>query len=138
VNYNYKLWSQLESWKYSLSKPILQEDLSYSDVGEVPLNWVNSGSFRFGGEYHFSSSLDARAGFSINSSPVPDDWLMTPVPDCKHWDIHLGAGYATNIWKIDISYVHKFYEKRVNLNWYGMRLAKSQGSLFAISLGMGI
>ncbi len=138
VNYNHKLWSQLESWKYSLNKPILQEDLSYSDEGEVPWNWVNSGSFRFGGEYHFSPSLDARAGLSINSSPVPDEWLMTPVPDSKHWDIHVGAGYKINKWKIDIGYVHKFYKKRVNLDWYGMRLAKGQGSLFAISLGIGI
>ncbi|MFC2088165.1 OmpP1/FadL family transporter [Calditrichota bacterium] len=138
VNYNYKLWAQLESWKYSLSNPILQEDLSYSDKGEAPMNWENSGSFRLGSEYHFSPSLDARAGFSINSSPVPDKWLMTPVPDSRHLDIHWGAGYKINKWTIDIGYVHKFYKKRVNLQWYGMRLRENQGSLFAISLGKEI
>jgi len=138
VNYNYKLWSQLESWKYSLSNPILQEDLSYADEGEAPWNWVNSESFRLGCEYHLNPSLDVRAGLSINSSPVPDEWLMTPIPVSNHWDINLGAGYKINKWKIDIGYVHKFYKKRVNLEWYGMRLRENQGSLFAISLGKEI
>ncbi|UCE08143.1 MAG: outer membrane protein transport protein [bacterium] len=138
VNYNHKLWSQLKSWKYSLSEPILLEDLTYTDEGEAPWNWMDSGSLRLGSEYHVSPTLDARAGFSINSSPIPDKWLMSAVPESKHWDIHLGAGYKINKWKIDIGYVHKFYTKRANLDWYGMMLRENQGSLFAISLGKEI
>lgn len=138
VNYNYKLWFLLERWKYSLSKPYIQEDLSYTDEGEISWKWENSGSLRLGGEYHVNPSLDVRAGLSFNSSPVPDKRLMAAVPDSKHWDIHMGVGYQINKWKIDIGYVHKFYTERANPDWYGMMLEKSQGSLFAISFGMEI
>lgn len=138
VNYNYKLWFLLEKWEYSLSKPHIQEDLSYSAEGEVPWKWENSGSLRLGCEYHVNPSLDVRAGLSFNSSPVPDELLMAAVPESKHWDIHLGAGYKINKWEIGIGYVHKFYTKRANPDWYGMMLEKNQGSLFAISLGMEI
>jgi len=138
VNYNHKLWSQSERWEYSLSNPHIEEDLSYTDEGEVSWNWENSGSLRLGGEYHVNPSLDVRAGLSFNSSPIPNNSLMAVVPDSKHWDVHLGAAYKINKWKIDIGYVHKFYTKRANLDWYGMMLEKSQGSLFAISLGMEI
>ena len=63
---------------------------------------------------------------------------MAVVPDSRHWDIHFGVGYKNNQWEIDIGYVHKFYAKRTNLDWYGMTLEKSQGSLFAVSLGKEI
>ncbi len=100
--------------------------------------WENSGSLRLGGEYHVNPSLDVRAGFSFNSSPIPNDSLMSAVPDSKHWDIHMGVGYRINKWKIEIGYVHKFYTERANPHWYGIILEKSQGSLFAISFGMEI
>ena len=138
VNYNYKLWSQLKTWKYSLSKHILQEDLSYTNEGEVPWKWQDSESWRIGGEYHINQFLDVRIGLSINSSPIPDEGLMSVVPNSSHWDIHLGMGYKMNNYVIDIGYVHKFYKKRVNMAWYGMTLKEIQGSLFAVSLGREI
>lgn len=136
VNYNHKFWSLLERWKYSLSKPHIQEDLSYTDEFEASWNWEDSGSLRLGGEYHVNPSVDVRAGLSFNSSPVPEERLMATVPDSKHWDIHLGLGYKINKLEIDIGYVHKFHAERTNQEWYGMILEKTQGSLFSISLRM--
>ncbi|MBN1273353.1 MAG: outer membrane protein transport protein [Candidatus Aminicenantes bacterium] len=140
VNYNYKLWSQLEKWPYVLSNPVIDEDLEYYDEGGIPWYWRNSGCLRFGSEFHVNDSLDLRAGLSVSQSPIPGESLTLVVPDSNNTGIHLGLGYRINKLSIDIAYAYRFYGERANEipNWesYGILVKKTQGSIFGISLGL--
>jgi long-chain fatty acid transport protein len=71
----------------------------------LPRNFQDSNSFRLGGEYSFrvgSYWLDARAGFSYETSAIPKEWVSVLTYDANKMVGSLGGGlHIGKNWRMD-------------------------------------
>ncbi len=78
----------------------------------IPRDFVDSDSFRLGGEYHFTVAgygLDARAGLAYETSAVPPAYLSLSSLDFPKWVTSLGGGlYIGKHWRFDAVFAHVF------------------------------
>ena len=78
----------------------------------IPRNFVDSDSFRLGGEYHFTVAgygLDARAGVAYETSAVPPAYLSLSSLDFDKWVASLGGSlYVGKHWRFDAVLAHVF------------------------------
>ena len=71
----------------------------YSSVSSTK-NWNNTWRFQFGAEYALTDSVDLRAGYVYDQSPINDDYEDFAVPCSDRQIVTLGLG-----WKVDQNWV---------------------------------
>lgn len=69
--------------------------------------------FQFGAEYALTDSVDLRAGYVYDQSPVNDDYEDYAVPCTDRQIVTLGAGWKINdTWVVDASYGYLWMKDR--------------------------
>jgi long-chain fatty acid transport protein len=80
---------------------------------ESDKNWSNTWRFQFGAEYALTESLDLRAGYVYDQSPVNDDYEDYAVPCTDRQIVTLGAGWKfSDAWTVDASYGYLWMKDR--------------------------
>lgn len=85
-DFQYTLWSQFKTLSITFKDRALQDIV-------LPENWKDSYSGRFGAELNLPG-IALRAGFVIDRSPIPDEYLRPTVPDADKIGYTAGIGYA--------------------------------------------
>jgi long-chain fatty acid transport protein len=87
----------LLTFGYSFNRYVVyQADVFEGDKGtviDVPRNYSNGYTFRFGGEYALSSKIDLRAGLLRDVSGLDVTFYSPTLPDSNTWAGSVGAGY---------------------------------------------
>ena len=80
---------------------------------ESDKNWKNTWRFQFGAEYALTDSVDLRAGYVYDQSPVNDDYEDYAVPCTDRQIVTLGAGWKIDErWVVDASYGYLWMKDR--------------------------
>jgi long-chain fatty acid transport protein len=78
----------------------------------LPRNYDNTISVRFGTEYHYSDHWSFRGGYLYEGTPVPDRAVDPWFPDGSRNGITLGASYHYAGWRADIGLMKQWLGKR--------------------------
>jgi long-chain fatty acid transport protein len=70
-----------------------------------PRNWQDVWSYKFGGQYAVNDRLDLRAGYSFDTTPVPDATVDPILPDADRHSFAIGAGIHNNFAALDLAYM---------------------------------
>jgi long-chain fatty acid transport protein len=82
----------------------------------VPLNYRDTFSLRNGAELRPMPKLALRAGYTFESSAVPDEYYSVFLPDSTKHLITLGGGYTLGKWTIDTGFGYMHMPDRVITN----------------------
>ena len=75
--------------------------------------WSDTWRFQFGAEYALTDSIDLRAGYVYDQSPVNDDYEDYAVPCTDRQIVTLGAGWKiSDVWTVDASYGYLWMKDR--------------------------
>jgi long-chain fatty acid transport protein len=76
-------------------------------------NWSDTWRFQFGAEYALTDSVDLRAGYVYDQSPVNNDYEDYAVPCTDRQIVTLGAGWKiSDSWAVDASYGYLWMKDR--------------------------
>lgn len=76
-------------------------------------NWRDTWRFQFGAEYALTNSIDLRAGYVYDQSPVTNDYEDFAVPCTDRQIVTFGAGWdITPAWTVDASYGYLWMKER--------------------------
>ena len=70
-----------------------------------PRNWQDVWAYKFGAQYAINPMLDLRAGYSYDTSPVPDATVDPLLPDADRHSFAFGAGIHKNQMALDLAYM---------------------------------
>jgi long-chain fatty acid transport protein len=59
----------------------------------LPQNWKNTSTLRFGAHYALNKSLELRGGFALEETPIPGETLNPAIPDADKLALNAGLGY---------------------------------------------
>jgi long-subunit fatty acid transport protein len=79
-----------------------------SIVEQLPLNWRDSVSTKFGFEQVLSNGHVARCGYIYNNNPVPNGTLSPYIQATLEHSMTLGYGLNVKGWDLDFSYMYCF------------------------------
>ena len=116
--YDFTRWSEFETLKVRFNAPLpaIGGQFPISSL-EVPQNWKNTNTLRFGTTYKLDESLELRAGLALDETPAPKSTLSPVVPTADILALSSGLGYDWKSWKLEIGYMALFYKnRRVNNN----------------------
>jgi long-chain fatty acid transport protein len=106
------VWTKWSSYK---SLVVNYDDLQpgFGHKLESDKNWKNTWRFQFGAEYALTDSVDLRAGYVYDQSPVNDSYEDYAVPCTDRQIVTLGAGWKINdSWVVDASYGYLWMKDR--------------------------
>jgi len=107
-----------------------------------PRNWQDAWAYKFGTQYQLTPHLDLRAGYSFDSSPVPDSTVDPLLPDADRHSFAFGTGIHGSQASLDLAYMWVHFVDRTvhsqDLNSLSGENGtfKSDAYLFAASLTM--
>jgi long-chain fatty acid transport protein len=103
--YEYTRWSAFKSLKAKfLSGPLPGFNL--------PQNWKNTITLRFGSHYALNPKLELRGGVAVEESPIPSRTLNPVIPDADKLTLNLGVGYKWERFSFDLGYQAVFFNTR--------------------------
>ena len=70
-----------------------------------PRNWQDVWAYKFGGQYAINKKLDLRAGYSFDTTPVPDATVDPVLPDADRHSFAFGAGIHNDFATLDLAYM---------------------------------
>ena len=70
-----------------------------------PRNWQDVWGYKFGGQYALNSRLDLRAGYSFDTTPVPDSTVDPLLPDADRHSFAFGAGLHNDFATLNLAYM---------------------------------
>ncbi len=77
-----------------------------------PKNWQDVWSYKFGGQYALNGKLDLRAGYSFDTTPVPDATVDPLLPDADRHSFAFGAGIHNELATLDLAYMWVHFSER--------------------------
>ncbi|GAB6112889.1 OmpP1/FadL family transporter [Desulfomicrobium salsuginis] len=102
------VWTNWSAYK----ELVIEYDEILGDVS-APKNWSNVWRFEFGAEYALTDTVDLRAGYVYDQSPVNDDYEDFAVPCTDRQIVTLGAGWTfQDAWTVDVSYGYLWMKDR--------------------------
>lgn len=104
-------WSSFEKLQINFDSP---QFAAFNNQPE-PRNWQDAWSYKFGGQYELNGRLDLRAGYSFDTTPVPDETVDPLLPDSDRHSFAVGTGIHAGFGSLDLAYmwVH-FVDRGVN------------------------
>ena len=106
------VWTRWSSYKTLVIK---YDDPLFGvlDEARATKNWSNTWRFQFGAEYALTDTLDLRAGYVYDQSPVNDEYEDYAVPCTDRQIVTLGAGWTfLDDWTVDVSYGYLWMKDR--------------------------
>jgi long-chain fatty acid transport protein len=111
--YDYVRWSQFENLKANFPTPLPGLLGGFPITGFfIPQNWKDASTLRFGTSYKVTQDFEARAGFALEESPIPNSTLGPVNPGANYLSLATGLGYKWNRLKVDVGYMAVFYQTR--------------------------
>ncbi len=88
LDVNYIGWNCYDTLKfnYKTTTSTLQDT-------RLPRDYKNTFAFRLGAQYHLTDKVVARAGISVELTPVPDGFVTPELPDANRVNYTIGLGY---------------------------------------------
>ncbi len=93
----YTTWSTIDAFRFDFEDDALDQELRR--------DWVNTVTFRLGGQWEVVNKLTLRAGFGFDQSPAPAETLSPSLPDAHRLFGSLGVGYRFGNFSIDGAYL---------------------------------
>jgi long-chain fatty acid transport protein len=94
---SYTTWSTIDAFRFDFEDDALDQELRR--------DWVNTFTFRLGGQWEVVEKLTIRAGFGFDQSPAPAQTLSPSLPDAHRLFGALGVGYRLGNFAIDAAYL---------------------------------
>jgi hypothetical protein len=91
--------------------------------------------FRVGGEYRFTKSLSARAGFAYFANPIPSNEQQT-TESLDRQQLNFGMGYRLASWYVDLSYSRSSFNELYNYTELNQARLENIQSIFAVTVGI--
>lgn len=121
-------WSSYDSLDiYFSENTVLQDSLNRKDWNDV---WA----YRCGIEYALTPTLDVRAGYARDNTPVPGDTMGPELPDADRNNYTFGFGYHTDRAVLDFAYMWVEFDDRKVDNEIQSGTYASDAHLFAANL----
>lgn len=79
---------------------------------QIPFNWKDSLSCKFGVEYNLTEKWAIRGGYAFWENTVPGNTFSPLVPDSNLHSFTTGIGYTTVHWGVDLAYQYNLWETR--------------------------
>ena len=116
--YDFVRWSEFDNLKAKFPTPLPGLLGGFPISGFfIPQNWKDASTLRFGTSYKLNHSLEARAGFALEETPIPARTLGPLIPGADYFSLTAGLGYKWNAINLDLGYMAVFYKsRRVNNN----------------------
>jgi long-chain fatty acid transport protein len=116
--YDFTRWSEFENFKVRFNTPLPALGGLFPITNfQVPQNWKDTSTLRFGTTYKLKDNLELRAGLALDESPAPKNTLSPAIPTADILAISGGLGYDWESWKVEVGYMALFYKNRqVNNN----------------------
>lgn len=70
-----------------------------------PRNWQDVWSYKFGGQYALNKRIDLRAGYSFDTTPVPEQTVDPLLPDADRHSFAFGTGIHNDFAALDLAYM---------------------------------
>ena len=100
----------------------------------LPKDWKDVWAFRFGVQYALTDTLDLRAGYAYDNTPVPDSTLGPDLPDSDRHNVTFGLGWHTDRGSVDFAYMAVLFKDRSVSNDHQDGEYKSEAHLFALNV----
>jgi long-chain fatty acid transport protein len=94
-------WSSFEKLQIDFDSP---QFAAFNNKPE-PRNWEDAWSYKFGCQYALTGQLDLRAGYSFDTTPVPDATVDPLLPDADRHSFAIGSGIHNNFASLDLAYM---------------------------------
>jgi long-chain fatty acid transport protein len=103
--YEHARWSAFKNLKATfLSGPLPGFNL--------PQNWKNTSTLRFGSYYALNENLELRGGIAVEETPIPNRTQNPSVPDADKLTLNAGLGYKWERFSFDLGYQAVFFKTR--------------------------
>jgi long-chain fatty acid transport protein len=100
----------------------------------TPKNWKDVWSYRLGTQYAVNPSLDLRAGYGYDNTPVPDGTLGPELPDSDRHNVSFGFGLHDDRAAFDFAYMWVKFEDRTVSNEIQQGTYENDAHLVAMNL----
>ncbi|MCS7313657.1 MAG: outer membrane protein transport protein [Acidobacteria bacterium] len=79
---------------------------------EVPENYKDTFSVRFGAEKRLTDQWSLMGGFYFDQNPVPIESVDPVLPDADRWGVTLGVTYRRGAWRVEVTEFLLFFRNR--------------------------
>ncbi len=113
--YEFTRWSEFKNFKASFAPIPLFFGLAPVPGFNLPQDWKNTSSVRFGTSYAINKTWEIRGGLSYDGGPTPNRTLNPSIPGGDSITLNAGVGYKWDRFGIDAGYMAVLYKtRRVN------------------------
>lgn len=113
--YEFTRWSEFKNFKASFAPIPLFFGLAPVPGFNLPQDWKNTSSVRFGTSYAVNKTWEIRGGLSYDGGPTPNRTLNPSIPGGDSITLNAGVGYKWDRFGIDAGYMAVLYKtRRVN------------------------
>lgn len=110
--YEFTRWSEFKSFKANFSPIPLFFGFAPVPGFNLPEDWKDTSSVRFGSFYAINKSWEVRGGLSYDGGPSPNKTLNPSIPGGDSITLNAGVGYKWDRFGIDAGYMAVFYRTR--------------------------
>jgi long-chain fatty acid transport protein len=111
--YEYTRWSEFKNFTASFSPTPTFLPLAVPLAGfNLPQDWKNTSTLRFGSYYKLNENWEIRGGFALEESAIPSRTLNPAIPDADKLTLNTGIGYKWEKFSLDFGYMAVFYKTR--------------------------
>jgi long-chain fatty acid transport protein len=111
--YEYTRWSEFKNFTTTFSPIPIFLPLSAPIPGfQLPQDWKNTSTLRFGSYYALNDNWELRGGIAVEETPIPSKTLNPAIPGADLLTLNAGIGYKWGKVSLDLAYMAVFYKTR--------------------------
>jgi long-chain fatty acid transport protein len=111
--YEYTRWSEFKNFTLALSPTPIFLPIGAPIPGfNLPQDWKNTSTVRFGTYYALNSNWELRGGMAVEETPIPSKTLNPAIPGADLLTLNAGIGYKWDKISLDLGYMAVFYKTR--------------------------
>jgi long-chain fatty acid transport protein len=111
--YEYTRWSEFKNFTTTFSPTPIFVPLGAPIPGfQLPQDWKNTSTLRFGSYYALNKNFELRGGIAVEETPIPSKTLNPAIPGADLLTLNAGIGYKWEKFSVDLGYMAVFYKTR--------------------------
>src|SRR5262245_1495195 len=111
--YEYTRWSEFKNFTTTFSPIPIFLPLGAPIPGfQLPQDWKNTSTLRFGSFYTLNENWELRGGIAAEQTPIPSKTLNPAIPGADLLTLNAGIGYKWEKFSVDLGYMAVFYKTR--------------------------
>jgi long-chain fatty acid transport protein len=111
--YEYTRWSEFKNFTTTFSPTPIFIPLGAPIPGfQLPQDWKNTSTLRFGSFYALNKNWELRGGIAAEETPIPSKTLNPAIPGADLLTLNAGIGYKWEKFSVDLGYMAVFYKTR--------------------------